>query len=470
MTDDAFLQACVDAVGATHVLTAPEDQAPYLTDWRKRYSGRARAVLRPANAGEVRALVQLCNAHGVPIVPQGGNTGLCGGATPDMEGRSVVISLQRMQRVRAIDAINNTITVDAGCILANVQQAAADADRLFPLSLAAEGSCTIGGNLATNAGGTAVLRYGNARELCLGIEAVLPNGELWNGLRGLRKDNTGYDLRDLLIGAEGTLGIITGAMLKLFPQPRAQVTALAALQSPRQALEFLSLAQGHAGTLLTGFELMSAFCLDLVRKHYPQLRVPFTQAYPQYVLLELSDLESEAHARTLFESLMEDALARGVIDDAAVAESVAQSRDFWNLREHIPLAQADEGKNIKHDIAVPISRIADFIDVTDRALAAAYPNIRMVTFGHLGDGNLHYNVSPPEGHAHEDFLANQDGINRLVYDSVHAHGGSISAEHGIGQLKREDNARYKSAVELATMRAIKQALDPRGLMNPGKVL
>ena len=470
MTDDAFLQACVDAVGATHVLTAPEDQAPYLTDWRKRYSGRARAVLRPANAGEVRALVQLCNAHGVPIVPQGGNTGLCGGATPDMEGRSVVISLQRMQHVRAVDAINNTVTVDAGCILANVQQAAADADRLFPLSLAAEGSCTIGGNLATNAGGTAVLRYGNARELCLGIEAVLPNGELWNGLRGLRKDNTGYDLRDLLIGAEGTLGIITGAMLKLFPQPRAQVTALAALQSPRQALEFLSLAQGHAGTLLTGFELMSAFCLDLVRKHYPQLRVPFTQAYPQYVLLELSDLESEAHARTLFESLMEDALARGVIDDAAVAESVAQSRDFWNLREHIPLAQADEGKNIKHDIAVPISRIADFIDVTDRALAAAYPNIRMVTFGHLGDGNLHYNVSPPEGHAHEDFLANQDGINRIVYDSVHAHGGSISAEHGIGQLKREDNARYKSAVELATMRAIKQALDPRGLMNPGKVL
>ncbi|WP_426398377.1 FAD-binding oxidoreductase [Ralstonia sp. R-29] len=470
MTDDAFLQACVDAVGAAHALTAPEDQAPYLTDWRKRYSGRARAVLRPANAGEVSALVQLCNAHGVPIVPQGGNTGLCGGATPDMEGSAVVISLQRMQRVRAVDAINNTITVDAGCILANVQQAAADADRLFPLSLAAEGSCTIGGNLATNAGGTAVLRYGNARELCLGIEAVLPNGELWNGLRGLRKDNTGYDLRDLLIGAEGTLGIITGAMLKLFPQPRAQVTALAALQSPRQALAFLSLAQGHAGTLLTGFELMSAFCLDLVRKHYPQLRVPFTQAYPQYVLLELSDLESEEHARALFESLMEDALARGVIDDAAVAESVAQSRDFWNLREHIPLAQADEGKNIKHDIAVPISRIADFIDVTDRALAAAYPSIRMVTFGHLGDGNLHYNVSPPEGHAHDDFLANQDGINRIVYDSVHAHGGSISAEHGIGQLKREDNARYKSAVELATMRAIKQALDPRGLMNPGKVL
>ncbi|MEW6319285.1 MAG: FAD-binding oxidoreductase, partial [Pseudomonadota bacterium] len=343
MIHNAFLQACVEAIGATHVLTAPEDQAPYLTDWRKRFSGRARAVLRPASAEEVATLVRLCGEHGVPVVPQGGNTGLCGGATPDMKGDAVVISLQRMQRVRAVDPINNTITVDAGCILANVQQAAADADRLFPLSLAAEGSCTIGGNLATNAGGTAVLRYGNARELCLGIEAVLPNGALWNGLRGLRKDNTGYDLRDLLIGAEGTLGIITGAMLKLFPQPRAKVTALAALQSPRQALAFLSLAQGHAGTLLTGFELMSAFCLDLVRKHYPQLRVPFTQAYPQYVLLELSDLESEDHARALFESLMEDALARGVIDNAAVAESVAQSRDFWNLREHIPLAQADEG-------------------------------------------------------------------------------------------------------------------------------
>jgi FAD/FMN-containing dehydrogenase len=470
MTYDAFLQACIDAIGAAHVLTAPEDQAPYLVDWRKRFTGRARAVLRPASPDEVALLVRLCGAHGVPIVPQGGNTGLCGGATPGMEGNAALISLQRMQRVRAVDPINNTITVDAGCILASVQQAAAEANRLFPLSLAAEGSCTIGGNLSTNAGGTAVLRYGNARELCLGVEAVLPSGELWNGLRGLRKDNTGYDLRDLLIGAEGTLGIITGAVLKLFPQPRARVTALAALQSPHQALEFLALAQTHAGTLLTGFELMSAFCLELVRKHYPQLRVPFAQGYPQYVLLELSDLESEEHARALFEALMEDALTQGVIDDAAVAESVAQSRDFWNLREHIPLAQADEGKNIKHDIAVPISRIADFIDVTDRALTSAYPNIRMVTFGHLGDGNLHYNVSPPEGHPHDAFLANQDGINRIVYDSVHAHGGSISAEHGIGQLKREDNARYKSAVELATMRAIKQALDPRGLMNPGKVL
>ena len=307
MTHDAFLQACVDAIGAAYVLTAPEDQAPYLTDWRKRFTGRARAVLRPADALQVAALVRLCGEHAVPMVPQGGNTGLCGGATPDMEGNAVVISVQRMQRVRAVDPINNTITVDAGCILANVQQAAAAADRLFPLSLAAEGSCTIGGNLATNAGGTAVLRYGNARELCLGIEAVLPNGELWNGLRGLRKDNTGYDLRDLLIGAECTLGIITGATLKLFPQPRAKVTALAALQSPRQALAFLSLAQSHAGTLLTGFELMSAFCLELVRKHYPQLRVPFAQAYPQYVLLELSDLESEEHARALFEALMEDA-------------------------------------------------------------------------------------------------------------------------------------------------------------------
>ncbi len=469
MTPDNLIPALRDIVGAAHVLTG-DACIEYETDWRQRLQGKALCVVRPGSTAEVAEVMRACAQAGVSIVPQGGNTGLVEGSVPSGGGQQVILSLRRMQAVRAIDLANMTVTVEAGCVLQSLQEAVQDAGMLFPLSLGAEGSCTIGGNLATNAGGTAVLRYGNARELCLGIEAVLPNGELWNGLRGLRKDNTGYDLRDLLIGAEGTLGIITGATLKLFPQPRAKVTALAALQSPRQALAFLSLAQSHAGTLLTGFELMSAFCLELVRKHYPQLRVPFAQAYPQYVLLELSDLESEEHARALFEALMEDALARGVIDDAAVAESVAQSRDFWNLREHIPLAQADEGKNIKHDIGVPISRIADFIDVTDRALAAAYPDIRMVTFGHLGDGNLHYNVSPPEGHEHDAFLAHQDGINRIVHDSVHAHGGSISAEHGIGQLKREDNARYKSPVELAAMRAIKQALDPRGLMNPGKVL
>ena len=355
-------------------------------------------------------------------------------------------------------------------ILQQLQEAAAEHGRLFPLSLAAEGSCTIGGNLSTNAGGTAVLRYGNTRELCLGLEVVNARGEIWNGLRGLRKDNTGYDLRDLFIGAEGTLGVITAAVMKLYPAPRARVTALAAVESPRAALALLAIAQSHASAMLTGFELMSAMCIGLVTKHFPQLRYPFTAQHPQLVLLELSDSESEQHARAIFEKMMEAAFEAGVVTDAVVAESVQQSRDFWNLREHIPLAQVEEGKNIKHDIAVPISRVADFIETTDALLQDAYPGARMVTFGHLGDGNLHYNVSPPVGVDHEQFLSHQDAINLIVHNSVHAHNGSISAEHGLGQLKREENRRYKSEVELAMMRAIKTALDPQGLMNPGKVV
>ncbi|MEK7968438.1 FAD-binding oxidoreductase, partial [Burkholderia contaminans] len=348
---------------------------------------------------------------------------------------------------------------------------AREGGRLFALSLAAEGSCTIGGNLSTNAGGTAVLRYGNARELCLGLEVVTPQGEIWDGLRGLRKDNTGYDLRDLFIGAEGTLGIITAAVMKLHPLPAAQVTALAALESPHAALDFLALAQRAAGPLLTGFELMSDFCMQLVGKHYPQLRYPFAQTHAQTVLLELSDNESEAHARALFEKLMEEAFEAGLVVDAVVAENLAQSRAFWDLREHIPLAQADEGLNIKHDIAVPISSIARFIDETDAAIQQAAPGARMVTFGHLGDGNLHYNVQMPEGGDPKAFLAAfQAPINRIVYDNVHRHHGTISAEHGIGQLKIDDAQRYKSPVETALMRTLKTALDPRGLMNPGKVL
>lgn len=352
-----------------------------------------------------------------------------------------------------------------------MQARAREAGRLFALSLAAEGSCTIGGNLATNAGGTAVLRYGNARELCLGLEVVTPQGEIWDGLRGLRKDNTGYDLRDLFIGAEGTLGIITAAVMKLHPLPAAQVTALAALESPHAALDFLALAQRAAGPLLTGFELMSDFCMQLVGKHYPQLRYPFEQTHPQTVLLELSDNESETHARALFEKLMEEAFEAGLVVDAVVAENLAQSRAFWDLREHIPLAQADEGLNIKHDIAVPISSIARFIDETDAAIQQAAPGARMVTFGHLGDGNLHYNVQTPEGGDAKAFLAAcQAPVNRIVYDNVQRHRGTISAEHGIGQLKIDDAQRYKSPVEIGLMRAVKTALDPLDLMNPGKVL
>lgn len=466
----SFLSLCRAALGPTHVLTEAEDKAAYLTDWRRRYTGDALAVLLPGTTEEVAAAVHACHAHQIAIVPQGGNTGLCGGATPDASQPSVVLSLKRLNRIRQVDPLNNTITVEAGAILQQVQQAASEHDRLFPLSLAAEGSCTIGGNLATNAGGTGVLRYGNTRELCLGLEVVTASGEVWNGLRGLRKDNTGYDLRDLFIGAEGTLGVITAAVMKLYPAPRARVTALAAVENPRAALALLALAQSHAGAMLTGFELMSAMCLELVTRHYPQLRYPFDRPHPQVVLLELSDSETAEHARATFESLMEAAFDAGIVADAVVAESVQQSRDFWNLREHIPLAQVEEGKNIKHDIAVPISRIGDFIASTDAQLQAAFPGVRMVTFGHLGDGNLHYNVSPPAGQDHDAFLAHQDAINRIVHDSVHAHGGSISAEHGLGQLKREENRRYKSEVELAMMRAIKQALDPLGLMNPGKVV
>lgn len=468
MTD--FLDRCRDTIGASHVLTSDADMAGYLTDWRRRFTGKALAVVRPANTEEVAAVVRLCNEFHVPVVPQGGNTGLVLGSVPDTSGTAIVMSLTRLNRIRAVDTINNTMTVDAGCILEQIQNAAFDAGRLFPLSLAAEGSCTIGGNLSTNAGGTAVLRYGNSRELCLGLEVVTAQGEIWNGLRGLRKDNTGYDLRDLFIGAEGTLGIITAAVLKLFPQPQAQLTALAAMQTPDDALRLLSIAQEECGPALTGFELMSDFCLSLVAKHFPQLRLPFPQTYPQYVLLELSDSESEEHANTMLETVITDALEQDIIQDAAVASSIAQSRGLWNLREHIPLAQAEEGKNIKHDISVPISRIGEFIRVTDVKLQAAFPGCRMVTFGHLGDGNLHYNVSPPENDPGDALIAHQEAINRIVHDSVHHFGGSISAEHGLGALKRDEVRQYKSEVELGLMRTLKHALDPLNLMNPGKIL
>ena len=467
---NGFLDECRHVVGSGYVLTEPDDMASYLTDWRRRYTGNALAVIKPASTDEVTVIVRLCKTYRIPIVPQGGNTGLVLGSVPDESGKAIVLSLTRLNRIRAIDTINNTMTVEAGCILEHIQNAAAESGRLFPLSLAAEGSCTIGGNLSTNAGGTAVLRYGNARDLCLGIEVVTANGDIWSGLRGLRKDNTGYDLRSLFIGAEGTLGIITAAVLKLFPQPRTQLTALAAMRTPDDALKLLSLAQQHCGASLTAFELMSDFCLKLVAKHFPQMQAPFPQPYLQYVLLELSDSESEEHANGMLEGLITEALEQDLIHDAVVASSIAQSRALWNLREHIPLAQAKEGKNIKHDISVPISCIGEFIYATDALLQQQFQGCRMVTFGHLGDGNLHYNVSPPENESDETFIARQSDVNRVVHDSVHRFGGSISAEHGLGALKRDEIRQYKSEVEINMMRAIKQALDPLGLMNPGKVL
>jgi D-lactate dehydrogenase (cytochrome) len=465
-----FLDACRAAIGACFVLTDSPATDPYLTDRRRRHTGRALAVALPASTEEVVAIVRLCNAHRVPIVPQGGNTGLVLGSVPDISGAAIVLSLTRMNRIRKIDALNNTLTAEAGCILQHVQQAASEVQRLFPLSLAAEGTCTIGGNLASNAGGTAVLRYGNARELCLGLEVVTPQGEIWDGLRGLRKDNTGYDLRDLYIGAEGTLGIITAAVLKLFPQPKAQMTALAALRSPQHALRLLSLAQQQCGTALSGFELMSGYCLQLVHRHFPHYALPFSAPHAQYVLLELSDSESAEHASAALEKLMRDALEQQLIEDAAIAASLAQSQALWGLREAIPLAQAAEGQNIKHDVSLPISAIADFVASTDQLLQRAFPGVQPVSFGHLGDGNLHYNVAPPPNESQVSFLSKQAAVNRVVHDNVQHFGGSISAEHGLGALKREEILRYKSSVEMELMRSIKRALDPLNLMNPGKLL
>ncbi|WP_416762980.1 FAD-binding oxidoreductase [Roseateles sp. So40a] len=468
---DALIAALRARLGDAHVLRAIDhDLSAYERDWRKRYIGRALAVVRPGDTEEVAAVVALAREHGVALVPQGGNTGLVGGGVPDASGTQLLLSLQRLNRIRHIDPSNLTMTVDAGCVLQTLQQAAREAGFLFPLSLAAEGSCTIGGNLATNAGGTQVLRYGNARELCLGLEVVTADGNVWDGLSGLRKDNTGYDLRDLFIGSEGTLGVITAATLKLHPLPRARMTALAACDTLSDAVALLGLAQARCGAALTGFEVMNALSLALVARHFPQLARPLGPR-PWTVLLELSDSEGEAHARTQFEGLLEEALERGVIDDAAVAESLAQSQAMWHLRESIPLAQSEEGLNIKHDIALPVSRIPAFVERCDALLAERFPGSRLVDFGHLGDGNLHYNVQAPEGVAPADFLREHEAaVNALVYDQVAAHGGSISAEHGIGQLKREELAQRKSPVALQLMRQIKQALDPAGLLNPGRVL
>jgi FAD/FMN-containing dehydrogenase len=362
------------------------------------------------------------------------------------------------------------MTLEAGCVLQQAQQVAAEQGLLFPLSLAAEGSCTIGGNLATNAGGTQVLRFGNARELCLGVEVVTAQGEVWSGLSGLRKDNTGYDLRDLMIGSEGTLGIITAATMKLHPLPAAQLTALAACNDLSDCVRLLQLARQQLGASLTGFEVMSAFALDLVAKHFPQLPRPLAAA-PWTALLECADAQSEAQARPRFEALLQTALEQGCIGDAVLAESVAQARALWHVRESIPLAQAMEGPNIKHDIALPVSAIVDFVQHTDAALQAAFPGSRVINFGHLGDGNLHYNLQAPPGMASQDFLDQQEhAVNRIVYDAVVARGGSISAEHGIGALKRDELQERKSPVALSMMRAIKQALDPQGTLNPGRVL
>ncbi len=465
-----FLDLCRSVVGADQVLTETRDISSYLIDWRRRFAGRALAVVRPEKTAEVSEIVRLCNRFRVPIVPQGGNTGLVLGSVPDESGQAIVLSLRRMNRVRSVDQANNTITVEAGCVLKRVQEAAEEVGRLFPLQLASESSCTMGGCLSANAGGTAVLRYGNARELCLGLEVVTPQGDVWSSLRGLRKDNSGYDLRNLFIGAEGTLGVITAAAMKLYPQPQSIVTALVALNSPHDAQQLLARAQSDCGAALTGFELISNFSLQLVNKHFPQLTAPLELIYPQYVLMELSSAEPEQLAMALLEKVLEEALSSQEVLDASIATSIAQSRAFWQLREHISDAQALEGKNIKHDVSIPTSRVADFIAKTGVLLQQHFPGCRPVVFGHLGDGNLHYNVAAPEDVSDDAFLQRQTDVNRVVYDSVDRFGGSIAAEHGVGVLKRDEIRHYLSEIELALMKRIKQALDPDNLMNPGKVL
>jgi FAD/FMN-containing dehydrogenase len=457
------------ALGAAHVLT-DGDLSAWEVDWRKRWRGRALAVVRPGSTAEVAAVLRLAHQHRVAVVPQGGNTGLVGGGVPDASGTQLLLSLQRLHRIREIDEDNLTLTAEAGCVLQALQQAAAERGLLLPLSLAAEGSCTIGGNLATNAGGTQVLRYGNARALCLGLEVVTASGDVMHGLSGLRKDNTGYDLRDLFIGSEGTLGVITAATLALQPRPAATMTALAACASLDACVALLGAARRRLGPGLTGFEVMNALSLELVARHLPQLKAPLA-ASPWSVLLELSDNDGETPARERFEALLGDALEQGVIGDAAIAANMAQSRAMWHLREAIPLAQAEEGLNIKHDIALPVSKIPAFCAAIDAALMRAIPGVRLVNFGHLGDGNLHYNVQGPVGEEAAAFLAAHEAdANHIVYDAVAAHGGSISAEHGVGVLKREELPRYKDATALALMRAVKSALDPQNLLNPGRVL
>jgi FAD/FMN-containing dehydrogenase len=472
---EKLVEHLIDIVGAEHVLAAPAAMAPYLEDWRGRYRGAALCVVRPGSTADVSATVRACAQAGVPIVPQGGNTSLCGGATPDTGGRAVVVNLTRMNRIRDVDPANNTITVDAGCILATLQEAAVAVGRFFPLSLASEGSCQIGGNLSTNAGGVQVLRYGNTRELTLGLEVVLPGGEIWHGLRGLRKDNTGYDLKHLFIGAEGTLGIITGAVLKLFPLPQARVTAWLAIESPAVAVRLLAELQAAFGAELTACELISDISLGLVLKHIPGALPPLPSS-AWHLLIELSGAGEEAVLREPLEAFLGNVLeagsglASGAVTDAVVAQSGAQAKHLWALRENIGEAQKIEGLSIKHDISVPISRIPEFIARADLALQQAFPEIRIVAFGHIGDGNLHYNQSSSGSAGSDELIAAQPAVNRIVYDLVNELGGSISAEHGIGQLKCEDLLRYKSTVEMEMMRAVKHALDPQGLMNPGKIL
>jgi FAD/FMN-containing dehydrogenase len=466
--DREVLAAIRIVVGPKGWIDGASDIEPYLHDQRGLYVGRTLAVVRPASTEEVAAVVSLCAAAKLPIVPQGGNTGLVIGSVPDSSGRSIVLSLARMNSIREIDAINATMTVDAGCVLASLQQAAADAGKLFPLSLGAEGSCMIGGNLSTNAGGVQVLRYGNARNLVLGLEVVLPDGRVWNGLRGLRKDNTGYDLKQLFMGAEGTLGIITGAVLRLFPQPRAVVTVFAAVPNLPDVMELLGEAQAATGEAVRGFELIPEIGVEFVTRHIQGTQRPLSTVSPWYLLMEFAGGDDKLRGGV--EAFLAGAFESGRIADATIAESEAQAKQLWRIRETLPEAQTREGGSIKHDVAVPISRIVELIEQGSQRLQSWMPGVRPFPFGHIGDGNIHFNVSQPPDMDKAAFIARWDEANKIVHDLTVALHGSFSAEHGIGRLKRAELVRYRSDVEVDLMRRLKAAIDPDGLMNPGIIL
>ncbi len=454
-------------VGPKGFIDTPDDMAAYLVERRDLYQGRAAAVLRPASTAEVSALMKIAYETNTKVVPQGGNTGLVGGQIP-FEAGDVILSLTRMNHVGAVDALNNTLTVEAGVTLAAAQEAAAKADRLFPLSLASEGTCQIGGNLSTNAGGTAVLRYGNARELVLGLEVVLANGDIWDGRKGLRKDNMGYDMKQLFIGSEGTLGIITGAVLKLFPRPRAVETAFVAVPSVEASVDLLRRADRMSGGLVTTFELMPRIGIEFLLKHREGASDPLGAPSPWYVLVEMS--AGEGSLRATMEATLAAAMEAGEASDATIAVSDMQRAKLWALREDMSDVQRREGGSIKHDVSVPVSRVADFIATASAAVEAAMPGVRPVPFGHVGDGNIHFNLSQPVGADKEKFIARWDQMNAIVHEIVRSLGGSISAEHGVGLMKRDEIAATKSPVEIELMQAVKRALDPRGILNPGKVV
>ena len=467
---DDFLRRLDAVVGRKGLTTDAATMAPFLVDERGAYRGEAIALARPDSTEQVAAVVALCAEARAPIVPQGGNTGLCGGATPHEHGGEILLSLTRMNRIRAVDAANYTITADAGAILADVQRAAAEADRLFPLSLGGEGSARIGGNLSTNAGGAGVLRYGTARDLVLGLEVVLPDGRIWDGLTALRKDNTGYDLKQLFVGAEGTLGVITAAVLKLFPRIADTQTAFVAVRDADAAIELLSLARARSGDRVSAFELMLRLPVAFALRHTPGARDPLSAPHDCYVLIELASSEAESDLRGVMEAILADAMAAGLVVDGAIAASAAQAADFWRLRETIPEAQKREGVSIKHDVSVPVACVGAFLADAAAQVAAHAPGTRVCAFGHVGDGNVHFNLSQPEGGDGASFQARQAEINRIVHDVAVGMGGSISAEHGIGRLRRDELAHYKAGVELDLMRRVKAALDPDGIMNPGKVI